>query len=377
MSYFPETELAQLGNRSEKDTGTVNPPIYLSTAYRHSGLGESTGYDYTRTKNPTRAILEEGIARLEKGDAGFATSSGMAAIQLVLSLFKPGDVILASDDLYGGTYRLFNHWENQYNMKFRYLDTNNADELEKAYTEDVKAVFVETPTNPLMKLTDLNTVGAFTKKYNLLFIADNTFLTPYLQRPIEHGANIVIHSATKYLGGHNDVLAGLVVTKGEELSEKLFQMHNGAGAVLSPMDSWLLIRGMKTLALRMDRHQENAQALADFLTEQTGVTDVIYPKVGGMLSFRLEREEWIDPFLRSTQVISFAESLGGVESFITYPATQTHADIPEEEREKKGICKRLLRFSVGIEQVEDLKNDLKKALEAACKEETAYDRTSL
>ncbi|WP_227396406.1 methionine biosynthesis PLP-dependent protein [Jeotgalibacillus aurantiacus] len=377
MSYFPETELAQLGNRSEKDTGTVNPPIYLSTAYRHSGLGESTGYDYTRTKNPTRAILEEGIARLEKGDAGFATSSGMAAIQLVLSLFKPGDVILASDDLYGGTYRLFNHWENQFNVTFRYLDTNNADELEKAYTEEVKAVFVETPTNPLMKLTDLNKVGAFTEKYNLLFIADNTFLTPYLQRPIEHGADIVIHSATKYLGGHNDVLAGLVVTKGEALSEKLFQMHNGAGAVLSPMDSWLLIRGMKTLALRMDRHQENAQALADFLAEQTGVTDVIYPKVGGMLSFRLEKEEWIDPFLRSTQVISFAESLGGVESFITYPATQTHADIPEEEREKKGICKRLLRFSVGIEQVEDLKNDLKKALEAACKEETAYDRTSL
>ncbi|WP_041121258.1 methionine biosynthesis PLP-dependent protein [Jeotgalibacillus alimentarius] len=365
MTTSIETILAQLGNKSESATGTVNPPIYLSTAYRHDGIGQSTGYDYTRTKNPTRAILEEGIAALEAADQGFATSSGMAAVQLVLSLYKPGDVILASDDLYGGTYRLFDHYSNHYGIAFVYVDTNDADALYEACTERVKAVFVETPTNPLMKTTDIGKAADFTKEKGIHLIVDNTFLTPYLQRPIELGADIVIHSATKYLGGHNDVLAGLVAAKGEEICEKLFAIHNGAGAVLSPMDSWLLIRGMKTLALRMDRHQDNAAKTAAFLKTQSQVTDVIYPGIGGMVSFRLKEADWIDPFLRAIEIISFAESLGGVESFITYPATQTHADIPEAEREAKGICSRLLRFSVGIEQPGDLINDLKQALEAA------------
>ncbi|MFB1082887.1 methionine biosynthesis PLP-dependent protein [Jeotgalibacillus sp. JSM ZJ347] len=360
-----ETILAQLGNRSEDATGTVNPPIYLSTAYRHEGLERSTGYDYTRTKNPTRTILEEGIAVLEGADQGFATSSGMAAVQLVLSLYKPGDVILASHDLYGGTYRLFNHYSEHYGIDFLYVNTNNAEALQQACTKRVKAVFVETPTNPLMKITDIRQVADFAYNKGIHLIVDNTFLTPYLQRPIELGADIVIHSATKYLGGHNDVLAGLVAAKGEQICEKLFALHNGAGAVLSPMDSWLLIRGMKTLALRMDRHQTNAASVAAFLETQPQVAEVIYPGIGGMVSFRLEQSEWIDPFLRSINVISFAESLGGVESFITYPATQTHADIPEAEREAKGICSRLLRFSVGIEQPEDLITDLKQALEAA------------
>ncbi|TFE02073.1 methionine biosynthesis PLP-dependent protein [Jeotgalibacillus salarius] len=365
MTSSIETILAQLGNRSDELTGTVNPPIYLSTAYRHEGLGQSTGYDYTRTKNPTRTILEEGIAALEGADQGFATSSGMAAVQLVLSLYRPGDTIVASDDLYGGTYRLFDHYSEHYGIEFVYVDTNDADALQEACTKRVKAVFIETPTNPLMKITDLKIVSAFSKKQGVHLIVDNTFLTPYLQRPIELGADIVIHSATKYLGGHNDVLAGLVAAKGDEICEKLFAMHNGAGAVLSPMDSWLLIRGMKTLALRMDRHQLNAAKVAEFLEKQPQVADVIYPGIGGMVSFRLEKAEWIAPFLKAINVISFAESLGGVESFITYPSTQTHADIPETEREAKGICSRLLRFSVGIEQAADLITDLKQALEAA------------
>ncbi|MDG5472958.1 methionine biosynthesis PLP-dependent protein [Jeotgalibacillus sp. ET6] len=377
MTYHVNTQFVQLGNRSEKETGTVNPPVYFSTAYRHPGLGESTGYDYTRTKNPTRAVLEEGIARLEEGDEGFATSSGMAAVQLVLSLFKQGEVILASDDIYGGTYRLLRHYEEAYGIQTRYVDTNNRREMEDAICEKTRAILVETPTNPLMHVTDIEEVSKLAREHSLLTIVDNTFLTPYLQKPILLGADIVIHSATKFIGGHNDVLAGLVVAKGKELCERLFAIHNGAGAVLAPLDCWLLVRGLKTLSLRMDRHQENASKAAQFLEQQPGITDVLYPGIGGMVSFRLKKESWIDPFLRELELITFAESLGGVESFITYPATQTHADIPEEERQHRGICNRLLRFSVGIEHIDDLTKDLEKALRRVQKEEIDDDQTSL
>ncbi|MGD7045049.1 methionine biosynthesis PLP-dependent protein [Jeotgalibacillus proteolyticus] len=377
MTYHVNTQFVQLGNRSEKETGTVNPPVYFSTAYRHPGLGESTGYDYTRTKNPTRAVLEEGIARLEEGDEGYATSSGMAAVQLVLSLFKQGEVILASDDIYGGTYRLLRHYEEAYGIQTRYVDTNNRRKLEEAICEKTRAILVETPTNPLMHVTDIEEVSKLAREYNLLTIVDNTFLTPYLQKPILLGADIVIHSATKFIGGHNDVLAGLVVAKGKDLCERLFAIHNGAGAVLAPLDCWLLVRGLKTLSLRMDRHQENASKAAQFLEQQPGITDVLYPGIGGMVSFRLKKESWIDPFLRELELITFAESLGGVESFITYPATQTHADIPEEERQHRGICNRLLRFSVGIEHIDDLTKDLEKALRQVQKEEIDDDQTSL
>ncbi|MGE8203469.1 methionine biosynthesis PLP-dependent protein [Heyndrickxia sp. NPDC080065] len=368
-NHHIQTKLVQVGNRSETETGTVNPPIYLSTAYRHEGIGLSTGFDYSRTKNPTRALLEESFAKLEEGDQGYACSSGMAAIQLVLSLFQKDDELIATDDLYGGTYRLFEHYSKAYGITANYINVNNLELLEKSINERTKAIFIETPTNPLMIETDIEAVAAIAKKHHLLLIVDNTFLTPYLQKPIIQGADIVIHSATKYIGGHNDVLAGLVVAKGEEICGRLAAFHNGAGAVLSPFDSWLLIRGLKTLALRMEKHQENAKQLVAFLRERSEVTDVFYPNKGGMVSFRLEKEEWVPAFLQNLNLITFAESLGGVESFITYPATQTHGDIPEEIRIKNGVCNRLLRFSVGVEHVEDLESDLEQAFTTVKQEE--------
>lgn len=368
-----ETLLVQLGNRSDSTTGAVNPPIYLSTAYEHEGLGKSTGYDYTRTKNPTRAVLEEGFAELEGADAGFACSSGMAAIQLVLSLFRPGDELLVPEDIYGGTYRLLDHFASAYNIHPTYAEFKNVEDTEEKITSNTRALFIETPTNPLMQEIDLVAYAALAKKHDLLLIVDNTFLTPYLQQPIALGADIVIHSATKYIGGHNDVLAGLVVAKGESICERLSTFHNSVGAVLSPFDSWLLIRGLKTLPLRMRQHEANAKTIAEFLLQQSVVSDVLYPGKGGMLSFRLQDEEWVGPFLENIKLITFAESLGGVESFITYPATQTHADIPFEERTRRGVCNRLLRFSVGVELAEDLITDLTQAFSKLKKEVVEYD----
>ncbi|WP_301107999.1 methionine biosynthesis PLP-dependent protein [Sporosarcina sp.] len=360
-----ETRLVQLGNNSDEKTGAINTPIYLSTAFRHEGLGMSTGYDYSRTKNPTRSILEDGIANLESGDQGFACSSGMAAIQLILSLFKSGDEILAPEDLYGGTYRLFEQYENMYQVSPRYLTFADASAVEAAINEKTKAIFLETPTNPLMMNIDIKTYADIAKKHDLLLIVDNTFLTPYLQRPIEHGADIVIHSATKYIGGHNDVLAGLVVAKGEALCEKLFENHNSIGATLSPFDSWLVVRGLKTLHLRMKQHDANAKEMVNYLEKEPLVVDVLYAGMGGMLSFRVQNSDWVSPFLESMKLVSFAESLGGVESFITYPTTQTHMAIPLEERNRRGVDDRLLRFSVGVEDIDDLIADIKQALYTA------------
>lgn len=358
-----ETKLVQLGNLSDAKTGAVNPPVYFSTAYKHAGIGESTGFDYTRTKNPTRTILEEGIASLEGGDMGFACSSGMAAVQLVLSLFAPGDELIVPEDLYGGTYRLFKVYSDTYNIKPVYSPFTSVDEVESLINEHTKALFIETPTNPLMQEIDLVAYNQLAKKHNLLLIVDNTFYTPYFQRPIELGADIVLHSATKYIGGHNDVLAGLVVAKGSELCEKLSYIHNGAGAVLSPMDAWLIIRGLKTLHLRLKQHDANAKQITAYLEQEELVTDVLYTGKGGMLSFRVKDAKLVDPFLRNLKLITFAESLGGVESFITYPATQTHADIPYEERTARGVCDRLLRFSVGVEEADDLIADLKQVFD--------------
>ena len=285
-----ETRFVQLGNQSDAKTGAVNPPIYFSTAYKHGGLGQSTGYDYTRTKNPTRSILEEGIADLESGDQGYACASGMAAIQLVLSLFRSGDEIIGPEDIYGGTYRLFEQYSDLYSISTTYSDYTNVAETEKLITEKTKALFIETPTNPLMQETDIEQYAKLARKHDLLLIVDNTFLTPYLQRPIELGADIVLHSATKYIGGHNDVLAGLVVAKGEKLCEQLGANHNAIGAVLSPFDSWLLIRGLKTLHLRMKQHEANTKIIVDYLKNEPLVKDVLYPGKGGMLSFRLQRK---------------------------------------------------------------------------------------
>lgn len=367
-----ETTLVQLGNRTDPRTGAVATPIILSTAYGRDGLGESTGWDYTRTKNPTRAVLEQGIADLEGGDAGFAMASGMAAIQLVMSLFKAPDEWIISNDVYGGSYRLFDFSHKHHNtVKPVYVNTADLAAIEAAITPNTKAIFVETPSNPLMEECDVDAISVIAKKHNLMLIVDNTFLSPVLFRPIEHGADIVIHSATKYLSGHNDVLAGLIVAKdseatkvnGQNLSERLFYFQNCAGAVLSPFDSYLAVRGLKTLALRMERHQSNATELAKFLKEQPEIDSVLYSGKSGMLSFRLQKEEWVPKFLKAIKLITFAESLGGTESFITYPATQTHMDIPEAERIARGITNNLLRFSVGLEHVEDLKADLRQAFE--------------
>ena len=367
-----ETTLVQLGNRTDPRTGAVATPIILSTAYGRDGLGESTGWDYTRTKNPTRTVLEQGIADLEGGDAGFAMASGMAAIQLVMSLFKAPDEWIISSDVYGGSYRLFDFSHKHHNtVKPVYVNTADLAAIEAAITPNTKAIFVETPSNPLMEECDVDAISVIAKKHNLMLIVDNTLLSPVLFRPIEHGADIVIHSATKYLSGHNDVLAGLIVAKdseatkvnGQNLSERLFYFQNCAGAVLSPFDSYLAVRGLKTLALRMERHQSNATELAKFLKEQPEIDSVLYSGKSGMLSFRLQKEEWVPKFLKAIKLITFAESLGGTESFITYPATQTHMDIPEAERIARGITNNLLRFSVGLEHVEDLKADLRQAFE--------------
>ncbi len=353
------TKLVQLGNQSDPRTGAINPPIYLSTAYKHDGLGKSTGYDYARTKNPTRSILEEGIAALEAGDQGYACSSGMAAIQLVLSLFRSGDELIVPEDIYGGTYRLLEQYSDAYDIGTTYSTFESVEETEKLITKQTKALFIETPTNPLMQEIDIVRYAELAKAHNLLLIVDNTFYTPYFQRPIEHGADIVLHSATKYIGGHNDVLAGLVVAKGDALCEQLAAQHNAIGAVLSPTDSWLVIRGLKTLHLRMKQHDANAKKIARYLEEVPLVKDVLYTGRGGMLSFRLQEGEWVGPFLENLRLITFAESLGGVESFITYPATQTHAEMPLEDRLRRGVCDRLLRFSVGVEEADDLIADLR------------------
>lgn len=379
-----ESRLAQIGSVSEPVTGAVSYPIYNATAFRHPKLGQSTGFDYSRSKNPTRAVLEEAFAELESGDAGFAFSTGMAALQTVFALFKQGDHLLVSLDLYGGTYRLIEQIMGRFGVTASYIDTNNLDELEQHRTENTKAVLIETPTNPLMMVTDLAKVSKWAKVHGLLVIVDNTLLTPFFQRPIELGADLVVHSATKYLGGHNDVLAGLVVTKGEELSQQMAFLHNSIGAVLGPNDCWLLMRGMKTLALRMERHQHNALELANYLSGHPAVDQVFYPGLEshpgfeiqsrqssgntGIFSFKVKDARYVEPILRHIKLIAFAESLGGVESLMTYPAVQTHADIPEEIRNRIGVDDRLLRFSVGIEHVDDLKADLAQAFEAAAAE---------
>lgn len=376
-----ESRLAQIGSQAEPVTGAVSYPIYNATAFRHPRLGQSTGFDYSRTKNPTRAVLEAAIADLESGDAGFACSTGMAALQTIFALFSQGDHLLVSLDLYGGTYRLLEQVMSRFGLSATYVDTNDLDALEASRRAETKAVLVETPTNPLMMITDLRKVSAWAKKHGLLTIVDNTLLTPFFQRPIELGADIVIHSATKYLGGHNDVLAGLIVTKGKELSERMAFLHNSIGAVLGAQDSWLLMRGMKTLAVRMERHQYNATRLAEFLRSHPMVERVYYPGLPdhpgyeiqksqssgntGIFSFKVTDARYVEPILRHIRLIAFAESLGGVESLMTYPAVQTHADIPEEIRRRVGVDDRLLRLSAGIEHVEDLIADLSQAFEKA------------
>ncbi len=360
-------------------TGAVSFPIYQSATFRHPGLYQTTGYDYSRLQNPTREELENTIANLENGRFGFAFSSGMAAISTILSLFSPGHHIIVSDDLYGGTYRLFEEIYKKYGMEFSYVDTSSIKEIENALNQNTKAIFVETPSNPMMKVADLKKISELAKSKEMLLIVDNTFLTPYFQRPLELGADIVVHSGTKYLGGHNDTLAGLIVVNDDELSERLKLVQKSEGAVLSPFDSWLILRGIKTLGIRLERQQGNAIRIAEWLRTNKSVTNVNYAGLpdhesysisksqssgfGAMISFNVKDKLVVERVLEKVQLVIFAESLGGVESLITYPVVQTHSAIPEELRNRIGVTDTLLRLSVGIEAVEDIIADLEQALE--------------
>jgi cystathionine gamma-synthase len=375
-----ETRFVQAGNRRDTVTGAVSFPIHRSTTFSHPSLGQSTGFDYTRTQNPTRKVLEDTFAEFEGGCRAFAFSSGMAAVHAVCCLFRPGDRVVASDDLYGGTYRLLEQILKPLGIETTYVDTSDLDALARVLP-GARAVFVETPTNPTMKITDITACAELAHRHGALVVVDNTFMTPYFQRPLELGADIVLHSATKYLGGHNDVLAGLAVVRSEELAERVGFYQNSIGAVPGPDDCWLLLRGLKTLALRMERHETNTRRIAEWLTSHPAVIRVNYPGLpdhpgravherqasgyGGMLSFEVRDERMVEPILAAVRVITFAESLGGVESLITYPARQTHFDIPKEVREAAGVTDRLLRLSVGVEHVEDLIEDLGQALEVA------------
>lgn len=373
-----ETILSHVGLLTDTSTGAISTPIYQTAIFGHSKFGHSTGFDYSRTSNPTRCVLEKALAELEDGAAASTFSSGMAAISSLQILFKPGDKIFISDDLYGGTYRLFEKVFKPWGLKTDYLDFSNFDNVKKIGNTQVRAFFIESPSNPLMKITDLKKVIRFARSKNILVIVDNTFMSPYCQRPLTLGADIVVHSGTKYLSGHNDILFGAVVSKTKELAEKIAFTQNATGGVVSPFESWLALRGIKTLALRLDRAQDNASKLAAWLTKRKGIRQVYYPGLsvhpgheihfgqasgpGAIISFRLTDADKVHRLINKLEVITFAESLGGVESLITYPITQTHADIPESFRKRIGITNDLLRLSIGIENCNDLINDLDQAI---------------
>lgn len=358
-----DTLLAQAGSRWDERTGAVSMPIYQTATFKHPALGKSTGYDYTRSGNPTRQVLEELMAKIEGGIRGFAFSSGLAAIDCILKLFKSGDTLIFTEDLYGGTYRLMEKIYSEVGIKTVYIDTSNIETVKVAMSEKVKAIFIETPTNPLLKCADIIAISKIAKDFGALTIVDNTFLTPYLQKPFELGADITVYSATKYLAGHNDVLAGIVVAKSNEIAEKIYFYQNAIGAVLSPFDSWLVLRGLKTLPIRLKTQQNNAKKISKFLQSHKHVEKVYYPGIGAMISFEVESFSLVKQILERVKVFMFAESLGGVESLITFPKVQTHADIDQDILDRLGINDRLLRISVGIENVNDLIDDLKCALD--------------
>ena len=372
------SQLVQIGCKADPRTGSLSTPIYQTASFRHPALGESTGYDYTRSGNPTRQALEEGLARLEGGAGACAFSSGLAAITTLLMLYQQGDHLIVVEDCYGGTYRLFEQVLSRFGLTASYVDATTLDAIGQALRPETKAVFIETPTNPLLRIVDLRALASFCRSNNLHLIVDNTFLTPYFQRPLELGADLVVHSGTKYLAGHNDLLCGVIVAKEPELAEKVKFLQNATGAILSPSDSWLLIRSLKTLALRMEKHNANALSISRWLLEHPKVSRVFYPGLplhnghtihesqasgyGGMVSFEVNDPALVPQVLAKVQLIQFAESLGGVETLITFPAVQTHADIPAADRERLGISDCLLRLSVGIEDADDLITDLGQAL---------------
>lgn len=375
-----ETKLVHGCKGFDEQTGAISFPIYQSATFRHPGLNQSTGYDYSRLQNPTREALEKTMAVLENGSHAFAFSSGMAAISTIMKLFSPGQHIIVSDDLYGGTYRLFEEIYKPYGLEFSYVDTSVTACVEDAFKVNTAAIFAETPSNPTMKVSDIQALAQLAKQKSAMLIIDNTFLTPYFQRPLDLGADLVIHSGTKYLGGHNDTLAGFVVLKDDSKAEQMQLVQKSEGAMLAPFDSWLLLRGIKTLGVRLEKQQQNAMEIVKWLKQKEYITKVYYTGLpenegyetsqkqssgfGAMLSFEVDSVERVEKILGNVKIILFAESLGGVESLITYPFVQTHAAVPEEIRNKLGVNNKLLRLSVGIENIEDLIGDLEQAMNA-------------
>lgn len=373
------TKVIHGGQHHESATGSVNIPVFLTSTFAQKSPGVHSGYEYSRAANPTRQALEDSLASIENGARGLAFGSGLAAIDCVLKLLNPGDEVVAVDDLYGGTYRMFTRLFEKYQLKFTFVNFDDASKIADVITDKTKLIWIETPTNPLMKLVDIKAVVEIAKGKDILVAVDNTFATPYLQRPIDLGADIVMHSATKYLGGHSDVIAGALIAKDAELGEKLHFIQFASGGILGPHDSYLVLRGIKTLALRVQRHSENGMAVAKYLESHPAVDQVIYPGLeshpqyelaksqmkdfGGMVSFTFKsgKKEDAVKFLEKVRVFTLAESLGGVESLANHPALMTHASIPAEKRAELGITDDLVRLSVGIEDAEDLIADLEKA----------------
>ncbi|GJQ64630.1 MAG: cystathionine beta-lyase [Melioribacteraceae bacterium] len=372
------TDAIHAGQKPDLETGAVMTPIYMTSTYVQEEIGVHKGYEYGRTHNLTRAALEQNIAALEKGKYGIAFASGLAAIQALMNLVKAGDHVVVSNNVYGGTYRLMELIIKDYGIDFSWVDAMDLDNIKNAVKDNTKIVYIETPTNPMLNLTDINAVSSYCKEKGLISIVDNTFMSPYFQRPLELGADVVIHSSTKYLNGHSDVIGGMVVTSDDKIYERLKYIQNAAGAVPSPFDCWLTLRATKTLAVRMKQHNENAMEIAKYLESASFVEKVIYPGLenhpqhelaktqmtgfGGMVSVDFGNEEKARNFAKRVKVFTLAESLGGVESLVCHPASMTHASVPKADREAMGLTDSLIRLSVGIEDIEDLIEDIKQAI---------------
>lgn len=374
------TKAIHAGLHADEATGAIMTPIYQTSTYVQEAIGKNKGYAYSRTKNPTRDALEKNIAALENGKYGACFGSGMAAIDCVIKMLEPGDEVISTSDLYGGSYRLFKTVFEKYGIRFHFANMSDTSEVEKLVSDKTKLIWVETPTNPMMNIIDITKMSEIANRANAILCVDNTFATPYLQNPLDLGADIVMHSVTKYLGGHSDVVMGALVTSNEQIASEIYRIQNSSGAVTAPMDSFLVLRGIKTLHLRMQRHCENGEKVAKFLADHPKVDKVYWPGFeshpnhdvavkqmrgfGGMISFSLDGNKLEDAHevVGKVRIFALAESLGGVESLIGHPATMTHAAIPKEEREKTGVVDSLIRLSVGVEDVEDLIEDLKQAL---------------
>ena len=373
------TKTIHAGQKADPSTGAIMTPIYQTSTYKQDSPGEFKGYEYSRTGNPTRTALENNLAALENGKYGLCFGSGLAAVDAIIKLLKPGDEVISTNDLYGGTYRIFSSIFEKYGIKFHFVGMNDDSKIISHINENTKMIWAETPTNPMLNIIDINNLSILSKKNKLLLVIDNTFATPYLQRPLEMGADIVMHSLTKYMGGHSDVVMGAAICNNDDIAQKLYHVQNSCGAVPGPMDSFLVLRGLKTLHVRMQRHCENGKVIANFLKNHSKVEKVFWPGLeshqnhniaknqmddfGGMISFNLVNNKLEDAIklVSNTHYFTLAESLGGVESLIGHPASMTHAAIPKKEREKTGVIDSLIRLSVGIEDVEDLIKDLEKS----------------